>query len=124
MERVKNSMTLYFIWLSFVALQRSGSMENPEDDMGCVIDTGGLESSLFFTNIFLFLSRVLTEKKGFLLIQKIRGSRGFRDQNAGPGAGWLVAAGGSKKKMDFIICWPDKAFLSTYEINLFSIHYI
>ena len=24
--------------------------------------------------------------------------RGFRDQNAGPGAGWLVAAGVSKKK--------------------------
>jgi len=24
--------------------------------------------------------------------------RGFRDQNAGPDPGWLVAAGGSKKK--------------------------
>jgi len=29
-------------------------------------------------------------------------TRGFRDQNAGPDPGWLVAAGCSKKKMDII----------------------
>ena len=39
-------------------------------------------------------------------------ARGFQDQNAGPGAGWLVAARGSKKK-DFVNFLPDEAFLST-----------
>jgi len=31
-------------------------------------------------------------------ITRVERARGFRDQNAGPGAGWLVAAGVSKKK--------------------------
>jgi hypothetical protein len=33
---------------------------------------------------------------------EMKNARGFRDQNAGPDPGWLVAARGSKKKMDII----------------------
>ena len=48
--------------------------------------------------------------------------RGFQDQNARPGASWLVAAGASKKKkVDFIKFLLDEALLST---NFSSIYYI
>jgi hypothetical protein len=40
-------------------------------------------------------------------------ARGFRDQNAGPDPGWLVAHGGSKKKLDFIKILPAEVFLNT-----------
>jgi hypothetical protein len=49
-------------------------------------------------------------------------ARGFRDQNAGLGAGWLVAAGGLKKKKDFINFLPDKVFLSTNDNYISSIY--
>jgi hypothetical protein len=52
------------------------------------------------------------------------GTRGFWDQNAGLGAGWLVATGGSKKKKDFINFLPDEAFLSTNDNYISSIYYI
>ena len=45
-----------------------------------------------------------SEKHGFSSaftdnsFEKLLDPRGFRDQNAGPDPGWLVAAGGSKKK--------------------------
>ena len=51
-------------------------------------------------------------------------ARGVRDQNAGPGAGWLVAAGASKKKKDFIKFLPDEALLSTNFNSISSICYI
>jgi hypothetical protein len=37
-------------------------------------------------------------------------SRGFWDQNAGLGTGWLVAAGGSKIQKDFINFLFNEAF--------------
>jgi hypothetical protein len=55
--------------------------------------------------------------------RKIR-TKGFRDQNAGPGAGWLVAAGASKKIKDFINCLPDEALLSPNVNDISSIYHI
>ena len=56
--------------------------------------------------------------------QRSTATRGFRDQNAGLDPGWLVAAGGSKKKMDVTNFLPSRAHLSTNDHKFSVTHYV
>jgi hypothetical protein len=51
------------------------------------------------------------------------GTRGFRDQNAGPDPGWLVAAGGLKKKNGRHNFFCPEARLSTNDTGISIIYY-